>query len=239
MPLFPWLRRGAALRASRRMASGRAPDRLSKHADLASVIPGDAFVADDLEGPDERSAAAARPAHGDVQSDRIALFREHSALWLIGVESPIAVARSAADVLGGDLDTPSLRAVAGLQSTSDWWEVRIPLGLAWEELGSPLPPDGSDELTVLALRAQCRRFLDGRLTAPSLASWAHSVAGHDGPTAAQQLVQLDDDIDTGTLPAVRCASSDLQTVTKQLVERFLIETDETVGTVHRNVPPVV
>lgn len=153
-------------------------------------------------------------------------FREMSGLWLIGCANPDELARAAADVLAAGWDTPALRDVAGLYSTSTWWDVRPALERTWEELHRPLPTNDG-QLMVLALRGQCRRFITKRLSAGELTSWAHAVVGHAGPDLALPLVYLDDELDDALSGVSRMRVRDFHAATKGAVDEFLERTTDT------------
>jgi hypothetical protein len=177
----------------------------------------------------ERAAFAARYAQRgslspDAQPDRVmAMFREMSGLWLVGESNADELSRAAANVLAAGRDTPALRDVAGLYPTSTWWDVRPALERTWEQLGRPLPSN-DDHLIVLALRAQCRRFITRQLTAGELTRWAHAVAGHDGPDLAQPLVDLDDDLDAALFGDSRMQVREFHAATRRAVDEFLADT---------------
>jgi hypothetical protein len=115
-------------------------------------------------------------------------------MWQIGsINSPVVIDR-AVDALVAGLDTPGLRDLAGRSSDENWFEMRELIDETFAELGAPLPQIGTDAPMLLALQFMCERFVAGQITARELAKWAHAHFGHEGPSRAQDLVELDDAI---------------------------------------------
>ncbi len=115
------------------------------------------------------------------------------ALWPRVPDRGVAAIRAAAEALAFDVDSPSLRELAGLSERyRDSHEVRDLVAATLDELGVVAVSPESDEGQLLALRYYCVEWRDGRLGDERLAEWAHTVIGHEGPLIAQELVELED-----------------------------------------------
>jgi len=133
----------------------------------------------------EREAASATLA----LQDAVRLWR------LNGTTHVSEVIDAATDCLVADLDSPSLRTLAGASPRQSMYEIE-PLVLATlSELGHADLLDTNVQRE--ALRAMLRRFQRGAITPRELAAWAHTNIGHDGPADCQPLVVLDDMYDEG------------------------------------------
>lgn len=89
----------------------------------------------------------------------------------------------------------SLVALASLYSSASPADVFDLSSAALIEAGArPLDRDG-EEIPLLALHVVCRRFLAGEWDLRSFSSWVHDRIGHDGPAAAQPLVEVEDELD--------------------------------------------
>jgi hypothetical protein len=118
---------------------------------------------------------------------------ESWALWPRVPQRSVAAIRAAAEAIAFEVDSPSLRELAGLSERHlDLDEVRDLLADALDELGVMAVSPESDEGQLLALRYYCLEWREGRLGDEKLAEWAHAMIGHDGPLLAQELVELED-----------------------------------------------
>lgn len=118
-----------------------------------------------------------------------------TALAELGMTSAGPVVEGASEALVSGLDTPSLRDLAGRSNTTTLTDIREVLEATYEELGHAYPEPTGPEVLLLALEHYALEFLDGRMSARDLVSWAHRNVGHDGPDAAHPLVLLDDELD--------------------------------------------
>lgn len=119
-------------------------------------------------------------------------------LWLVEEGGIEPVVRAACDALVAGLDADALQALAAasVRAASHDSEVHKTVHEALAEQGRPIPARSSDEAKEAAVRAMASEALHGRWVPRDLAAWAHRVIGHDGPTMAQPLVNLDDCYDT-------------------------------------------
>lgn len=139
-------------------------------------------------------------AWGEDDSERLSpgdravrSLAESWALWPYVPHRSVAAIRAAAEAVAFEVDSPSLRELAGLSERyRDLDEVRDLLAGALDELGVTTVSPESDEGQLLALRYYCVEWRDGRLGDEKLAEWAHAMIGHDGPLLAQELVELED-----------------------------------------------
>lgn len=110
-------------------------------------------------------------------------------LWRVAPELGTApLIRIACDALVAGLDTPGLRELAGEPYHASGLADLVEQTLA--ELG--LPGLGGLDAELLAARARARDLLAGRLRPRDLTAWVHAAIGHDGSSAVQGLVDLDD-----------------------------------------------
>jgi hypothetical protein len=122
-------------------------------------------------------------------------LREVGAALVLGLCSSSDVIALAADFVAEGQNSPSLLALASLYASATSADVVDLSSRVLTEAGvPPLDRDG-EEIPLLALRVACRRFLDGELGLREFSSWAHNSIGHDGPEAAQALVEVDDVLD--------------------------------------------
>lgn len=133
----------------------------------------------------------------ELLAQRLQAFREAGILWAAGLARPEAAIRAAADLVGDGLGGRALVEVASLPVRSDGQDVGALLHGAFEELGLPFAPAGTDEALLAALPVIARATVQGRFAPRELTRWAHHAFGHDGPAEAQELVRLDDDYDLG------------------------------------------
>nr|WP_154921739.1 hypothetical protein [Microbacterium testaceum] len=131
----------------------------------------------------------------DRGNPSVSSLREATAALLFGLVAPRDVTALAANLLAAGSDGESLVALASLYSDATSADIFDLSSAALIEAGAqPLDRDG-DEIPLLALRAACRRFLDGDWELRALSSWVHDRIGHGGPAAAQPLVEVDDELD--------------------------------------------
>ncbi|WP_146083119.1 MULTISPECIES: hypothetical protein [unclassified Rathayibacter] len=131
----------------------------------------------------------------DCDASSIATLREATAALFFGLVQPRDVIALAANLLAAGSDGVSLIALASLYSSATPADVFDLSSVALIEAGArPLDRDG-DEIPLLALRVACRRLLDGDWDPRYFSSWVHDRIGHDGPSAAQPLVDIDDELD--------------------------------------------
>lgn len=135
-------------------------------------------------------ADEARKLHRFATAD----LREETAALLLGLSSSSDVIALAADLLAKH-DSQSLLALASLYRSATSADVVDLISGVLTEVGDPPLDRDGEEIPLLALRVACRRFLDGELDLRAFTSWAHTNIGHDGPEAAQPIVEADDVLD--------------------------------------------
>lgn len=145
-------------------------------------------------------------------------FLRATALTELGMTSAAPVIESAGEALVSGLDTPSLRDLAGRSNTTTLTDIREVLEATYEELGYTYPEPTSPELLLLALEYYALEYLDGRMSARDLVTWAHQNVGHEGPDAAHSLVLLDDELDDGDVDP-----ADLEAEAEVRVRAFLVQ----------------
>lgn len=143
---------------------------------------------DTIGSMSDESGSAAREA-------AILALQEAGAAWIVGERDCGELTDTAARALAAGIDGPAVQALASLWRDSDWWDVRATMDAAFDEVGVPRLGQDSEETRLLALAHECRRFLDGSLSARDLTGWAHGVVGHDARSMTERLVELDDGVD--------------------------------------------
>ncbi len=122
-------------------------------------------------------------------------LREATAAMQWGVVAPRDVIALAADLIAAGTVTESLAALASLYPDATAPDVFSLSSRALVEAGGrPLDRDG-EEVSILALRVACKGYLAGQLRLRVFFSWVHERVSHDGPDAAQPLVEFDDELD--------------------------------------------
>lgn len=138
----------------------------------------------------------------ESKAHAIELLYDEIALWLTTQVGPADVIAAACEVIVAGADSPAVVDLAGRSSLESSWIIAEATVAALDELHlPPLPPD-SEAALVAASLAMCRRFLRGQVSARELARWAHRTVGHEGPSALQGLVILDDDYDDAEYASV-------------------------------------
>ena len=122
-----------------------------------------------------------------------------TALWDLGLSDFSIVTDAAADCLANNMDTPSLRDLAGRSTNENWFEMKELLERTFGELDLRIPPTDAERSSLVGMAYVCREFLAGRLSPRELSNWAHTHLTHEGPPQAQGLVDLDDEFDEGLL----------------------------------------
>jgi len=122
-------------------------------------------------------------------------LRERTAALLLGLSNTTDVIALASGLLAEGHDSQSLIALASLYVSATSADVFELSSMILTEAGDPPLEQDGEEIPLLALRVACRRFLNGELDLRAFSSWAHDNIGHDGPEAAQALVEVDDVLD--------------------------------------------
>lgn len=113
-----------------------------------------------------------------------------------------------------DVDTPSLRELAGLSERyPETSEIRDLLAEVLDELGVVAVSPDSDKGQLLALRYYCLQWREARISDAELVELAHSTIGYHGSLVGRDLVELEDVLAT--------SSESAHGQVEQAVDRFL------------------
>ena len=191
------------------------PAALLRRADAAASAPR-GRRGEDLLGRGRRQSDATGLAPATFFS-----LREATAALLFGVVTPRDVVALASDLVAAGRDGASLIALASLYSDATAADVFDLSSATLGEAGMPPLERDGEEVMLLALRVACRRFLDGAWQIRAFTSWVHHAIGHEGPDAAQPLVEFDDGLDMRSDRAVGRYRPEVA----RLAESFLDATD--------------
>ncbi|WP_295786543.1 hypothetical protein [uncultured Microbacterium sp.] len=160
--------------------------------------------ADVLRGADAAAAMPRRSRRDDggvrvtvasLGAPSPSTLREATAAMQWGIAAPRDVIAVAADLLATGMVAESLTALASLYPDATAPDVFDLSSRALVEAGGrPLDRD-DEEVSILALRAACKGYQAGQIRLHVFFSWVHERVGHDGPDAAQPLVEFDDELD--------------------------------------------
>lgn len=117
-----------------------------------------------------------------------------AAVWRLQRGLVQEVIDAAVDCLIADVDSPSLRLLAGADRLESQWVLQPLVEDTLDELGLGEVRAASPQRA--ALTVMLRRFKAGEMSAVELARWAHTHIGHDGDIDCQPFVDLDDMYDT-------------------------------------------
>ncbi|WP_420117486.1 hypothetical protein [Micromonospora sp.] len=125
--------------------------------------------------------------------DALTRLQEAAVLWSVGEATPADVIEAACDCLVADVDSPSLRILAGVSSapSSDSEQLRRWLEDALGELSLTYYRKGSREGEDEAVRIMARRVLARTITPRYLTSWAYLCITTEGTPLAGELINLD------------------------------------------------
>ncbi|KXK63571.1 hypothetical protein AWW66_02120 [Micromonospora rosaria] len=125
--------------------------------------------------------------------DALARLQDAAALWSTNPSTAADVIGAACDCLTADVDSPTLRIVAGISPTkgSESDDLRRWLDVALTELSLTYYREGSREGEEEALRIMARRLLAQSITPRDLTSWAYWSTTWDGTPLAADLIALD------------------------------------------------
>ncbi len=128
-----------------------------------------------------------------AEPDTPTRFREAIALWAMGFTDAHPTVMLACELLVEGVDTPSLRDLAGRGFTETWSESRDLLVATFDELELEFVERGTEDAALLALRHDCRAFLNGTLTVRSFLKSADVMFSFGPPAIAQDLAYLADE----------------------------------------------
>lgn len=121
--------------------------------------------------------------------DYPALLVDAAALWdITASEGSEELIQTATAALVSDVDTPSLRILAGESGAALYWSLKPLVEATLDELGRQYPQGEARQ--VAALRAMCRRLQRGVIDEQGLAFWVLHAIGWDGTREARELLEL-------------------------------------------------
>jgi hypothetical protein len=129
-----------------------------------------------------------------AQEEAIVLLADAVSLWRLIPGTIAHVIDAAVRCLVADVDSPTLRELAGASPQDSQFVLEPLIEDTLQELGM------QEVLAVnaqrAALTAALRRFKRNEVSASELVRWAHTYIGHDGDAQCQVFVDLDDMYDT-------------------------------------------
>ena len=111
-------------------------------------------------------------------------------IWRISPLTVPDVIDAAVECLVADVDSPTLRELAGASTTESQFVLDALIEQALAELG--MQDVLSANVHRAALEAMLRRCQRGQIAMRDVASWAHRNIGHEGDPGCQVFVELDD-----------------------------------------------
>jgi hypothetical protein len=130
-----------------------------------------------------------------VTDQRLVRIAEGMALWRLRIPGAreLLSESAAALVASGDLH-PSVIGLAAMYADEDWSEVDRLVTDAAQQL--ELVDHLDSRLDLIAARAECRKMLNGSLSARDLTRWTHAHFQHESESALiEELAMLDDEYD--------------------------------------------
>jgi hypothetical protein len=129
------------------------------------------------------------PSNGPVMVLELVTAR---ALWLIKHDAASAATSAAARALLEGHDSEPLRELAGAPIDTNVFELGELIDASLVSLGVSTSGMTEDDALVLVAHSYAQQVIDGRIQIRDFTAWAHSVIGHDGPSLARDVVELDD-----------------------------------------------
>jgi hypothetical protein len=129
-----------------------------------------------------------------ARDETAALLADAVSLWRLTPGNANEVIDAAVQCLVADVDSPTLRELAGASPRDSQFALERLIEHTLEELGMQDVLAGNAQRGALA--AVLRAFERHELSARELARWAHITIGHDGDARCQVFVDLDDMYDT-------------------------------------------
>lgn len=152
-----------------------------------------------------------------ARDDAVALLADAVSLWRLSPGNANEVIDAAVQCLVADVDSPTLRELAGASPRDSQFVLERLIEDTLQEL------EMQDALAVNAQRgafaAVLHRFERNEVSARELARWAHTNIGHDGDARCQVFVDLDDMYDTVNYSDY--ATEDLDHWTAEEADAFL------------------
>ncbi|MEZ0581207.1 hypothetical protein [Nocardioides sp. MH1] len=118
------------------------------------------------------------------------LLADAVSVWRISPATVGDVIDAAVECLVAGIDSPSLRELAGASPKESQFALEPLISDALVELN--MQEVLTADVQRAALGAMLRKVHAGQLEMRELAGWAHRFVGHDGDTACQAFVDLDD-----------------------------------------------
>jgi len=159
----------------------------------------------------------------DDEPDILFRFREAASRWARRDAGGADTILLACDLLVEGFDTPSLRDVASLPVSAEWWESRAVLKTAFEELGYNVLVD-SEESRLLSLRWLCRAFLRGAMATEAFLRRARGLFEGEPPKVAFTLAYLLDAFDSDERELDAEEAVELTMMAEEHARAFLVAT---------------
>ncbi|MGH3296201.1 MAG: hypothetical protein ACRDP7_30830 [Trebonia sp.] len=118
--------------------------------------------------------------HDQATEAAVGRLSDAVALWRVGAAQASDVVNAAVECLVADVDSPTLRELAGVSPRESRFTLDPLVDQTLDELGADRLTDA--DLQRAALTAVLRRYQHGELTAAEAAQWAHQyIRPHRGP----------------------------------------------------------
>jgi hypothetical protein len=147
-----------------------------------------------------------RTVRDQAREEAVGRLSDAVALWRVGAAQAADVVSAAVECLVADVDSPTLRELAGVSPHESRFVLDPLVDQTLDELGADRLADA--DLQRAALTTVLRRYQRGELTAAEAARWAHQYIGHNGDAAFQMFVDFDDMYDTVNYPTYTAADPD-------------------------------
>ncbi len=145
-------------------------------------------------------------------------FCDAVSLWRLSAANSGEVIDAAVACLVAEVDSPTLRELAGASPRDSQFELERLIESTLQELGLEQVLAISPQRGALA--TMIRRFKNGEFSARELARWAHAYIGHDGDESCQVFVDLDDLYDTADY-SHHYGAEDLDRFTAEEADAFI------------------
>ncbi|MES2093779.1 MAG: hypothetical protein V4531_08205 [Actinomycetota bacterium] len=130
-----------------------------------------------------------------MESDGIRDLLVARALWIVRSDAAPTAIDAATLALVEGIDSEPLRELAGAAADTNIFELGALIEAALNSAGIDVSRLTEDDALWLVARHCSECVLRGELQAREFSGWAHSRIGHEGPSWAQEIVDLDDRYD--------------------------------------------
>lgn len=153
-----------------------------------------------------------------TRADYPDLIQDAAALWAVTASEGFGeLVEAATEALVAELDSPSLRTLAGESGSPSFWALQPLVRRTLDELGRDYLQ--GETAQVAAIRAMCRRFERGLIDELRLTSWVLHAIGWDGTNEAREFLELE--AAYSEVEAMGLDKEALDKDTRQEVRRFL------------------